>query len=178
MGSLREHLDLSVTSLVAVVLTTAVMYLALVVLLRVWGSRLAVSPASHSMATMVVLGAIVGRASLGLEPDLEAGLFALGTVLVLMLLVGRAVESGARGQAESLVVAGRIHDDTLRRLRLTETDLWSRLRESGVGRLDEIALVILEPSGRLSVFRAGDALEPAAIADVRGADRLPPGLFG
>jgi hypothetical protein len=53
--SLGDQLDLSVTALIAVVVTTAIMYLALVVLLRLWGSRLLVSPASHTMATVVVL---------------------------------------------------------------------------------------------------------------------------
>jgi uncharacterized membrane protein YcaP (DUF421 family) len=167
-----------VTSGVAVVLTTAAMYLALVVLLRFWGSRLLVSPASHTMATVVVLGAIVGRASLSLEPDLEAGVLALATVLVLMQMVGRALERGARRPAEPLVVAGEVRADSLRRLHLTETDLWSRLRQSGVGRLDGIALVLLEPSGQLSVFRDQDALARAAVADVREAEHLPPHLFG
>ncbi len=178
MGTLGDHLDLSFTSLVAVVLTTAVMYLALVLLLRVWGARLLASPASHIMATVVVLGAIVGRASLGLEPDLEAGILALGTVLVMMQVVGVALEHGARRPAEPLVVLGRIRTDNLRRLRITETDLWSRLRQAGVGRLDGTALVVLEPSGQLSVFRTGDLLERAAVADVRDGHDLPDELFG
>jgi uncharacterized membrane protein YcaP (DUF421 family) len=177
MSSLGDQLDLSLTSVVAVVLTTAVMYLALVVLLRVWGSRLLASPASHTMATVVVLGAIVGRASLSLEPDLEAGVLALGTVLVLMHVVGRALERGARRPAEPLVVAGRVRADSLRRLHLTETDLWSRLRSAGVGRLHGVALVLLEPSGELSVFRDGDPLDRAAVVDVRGAGAMPPELF-
>lgn len=177
MDSLGDHLDLSFTSLVAVVLTTAVMYLALVLLLRVWGPRLLASPASHIMATVVVLGAIVGRASLGLEPDLEAGIFALATVLVLMQVVGRAIEHGARRPAEPLVVLGRIRADTLHRVRLTETDLWSRLRQAGIGRLDGIALVVLEPSGQLSVFRTGDALAREAVANVRDSQALPTDLF-
>ena len=72
--SLGDQLALPLTSAVAVIVTTAVMYLALVLLLRVWGPRLLASPASHTMATVVVLGAIVGRASLSLEPDLERAL--------------------------------------------------------------------------------------------------------
>jgi uncharacterized membrane protein YcaP (DUF421 family) len=177
MGSLSDHLDLSFTSLVAVVVTTAVMYLALVALLRVWGPRLLTSPASHIMATVVVLGAIVGRASLGLEPDLEAGILALATVLVLMQFVGRALEHRARRPAEPLVVLGEIRADTLRRLRITETDLWSRLRQAGVGALDGLALVVMEPSGQLSVFRTEDALERSAVADVRDVQSLPRELF-
>jgi uncharacterized membrane protein YcaP (DUF421 family) len=175
--SLGHQLDLSPTAVLAVVLTTAVMYLGLVVLLRLWGARLLANPASHTMATVVVLGAIVGRASLGLEPDLEAGVLALGTVLLLMQLVGRAIERGARRPAEPLVVAGCVQADTLHRLRLTEADLWSRLRHAGVGRLSDASLVLVEPNGELSVFRGGEALERAAVRDVRGSEAFPPDLF-
>lgn len=176
--SLGDQLDLPMTSAVAVVVTTAVMYLALVLLLRVWGPRLLASPASHTMATVVVLGAIVGRASLSLEPDLESGILALATVLVLMYLVGIALSRGARRPAETLVVVGEVQVDVLERLHLTESDLWSRLRRAGVGTLDGVSLVLLEPGGELSVFREGDALDPAACRDVRGGEALPPVLFG
>jgi uncharacterized membrane protein YcaP (DUF421 family) len=176
--SLGDQLALPLTSAVAVIVTTAVMYLALVLLLRVWGPRLLASPASHTMATVVVLGAIVGRASLSLEPDLEAGILALATVLVLMHLVGRAIRRGARRPAETLVVVGEVRRDVLGRLHLTESDLWSRLRRAGVGTLDGVALVLLEPGGELSVFRTGDVLDRAACRDVRGGDELPPVLFG
>lgn len=176
--SLGDQLDLSTTSAIAVVLTTAAMYLGLVLLLRVWGPRLLASPASHTMATVVVLGAIVGRASLSLEPDLEAGVLALLTVLGLMHLVGRAIERGARRPAEPLVVSGQVRGDVLRRLRLTEADLWSRLRRAGVGTLQGVSLVLLEPGGELSVFRDDDTLDRAACRDVRGSDSLPATLFG
>jgi uncharacterized membrane protein YcaP (DUF421 family) len=176
--TLGEQLDLPMTSAVAVVVTTAVMYLALVLLLRVWGPRLLVSPASHTMATVVVLGAIVGRASLSLEPDLEAGILALATVLLLMHLVGRALHRGARRPAEPLVVSGAVRFDVLARLGLTEADLWSRLRRAGVGTLEGVALVLVEPGGELSVFRDEDPLERSACRDVRGSEDLPATLFG
>ena len=67
--------------------------------------------------------------------------------------------------------------DTLRRLRLTEADLWSRLCHEGVGRLRGVALVLVEPNGELSVFRVGEPLERAAVTDVRGSGAFPAGLF-
>lgn len=176
MEHLGHYLDLSPAPALAVVLTTAAMYLLLVWLLHTWGPRLLANPSSHTRATTVVLGAIVGRASLGLEPDLEAGLLALGTVLVIMLALG-GLRGHPRERAEVIVLEGVLQLDTLRRLGLTEGDVWSRLRQAGRGSLDGLALVLLEPSGMMSLLADGMPLRREAVADVRGADQLPSRLF-
>jgi uncharacterized membrane protein YcaP (DUF421 family) len=176
MDHLADNLRLTSYPALAVVLTSAVMYLLLVWLLDRWGPRMLANPSSHTTATTVVLGAIVGRASLGLTPDLEGGVLALGTVLVTMLAVGRFRRT-PRGRAEVIVVAGVMQDDTLRRLGLVESDVWSRLRQAGRGSLEGIGLVLLEPSGVLTLLADDTPLVRDAVADVRGADRLPDALF-
>src|SRR4051794_31216648 len=105
MKHFGDYLHLSSYPALAVVVTTAVMYLLLVWLLHLWGARLLANPSSHTTATMVVLGAIVGRASLGLTPDLEAGALAPGAVLVIMgaLGGGRRV---SRDRAEGFGLGG------------------------------------------------------------------------
>src|SRR5262249_11106363 len=143
MHHFGDYLYLSSSPALAVVVTTALMYLLLVWVLHAWGPRLLANPSSHTTATMVVLGAIVGRASLGLDPDLEAGVLALVTVLVVMVLLGR-LRPRLRDRAEVIVLDGVIQDATLRRLGLTEGDLWSRLRQAGRGSLDGLALALLE----------------------------------
>ncbi len=70
-----------------------------------------------------------------------------------------------------------MQEETLRRLGLTDGDVWSRLRQAGRGSLDGLALVLLEPSGVVTLLPRGVPLERAALADVRGADGLPPHLF-
>jgi uncharacterized membrane protein YcaP (DUF421 family) len=176
--TLGDHLDLSATSALAVVVTTTVMYLLLVLLLRRWGARLSASRSSRSTATIVVLGAIVGRASLGLTPDLEAGLLALVTVLTVMTVLGLRGPTGASGGVAALVVAGRFRDEALRRHHLSEADVWTGLRLRGIGSLNTVALALLEPGGEISVIAAGSPLERRAVADVRDADQLPASLFG
>ena len=123
-----------------------------------------------------MLGAIVGRASLGLEPDLEAGLLALGTVLALMWLLQMSPR-GSRKQAVPLVVLGVIRADALHRHGLSEADLWSRLRQSGHASLDEVAVALLEPSGQISMIATSSPVDRSALADVRGYDELPAALF-
>jgi uncharacterized membrane protein YcaP (DUF421 family) len=176
MSDHGHYLHLSSYPALAVIVTTAVMYLLLVWLLHTWGPRLLANPSSHTTATMVVLGAIVGRASLGLEPNLEAGVLALATVLAVMLLVGR-LRRRQRVGAEVIVLEGVMQPETLRRLGLTEGDVWSRLRQAGRGSLEGLALVLLEPSGMVTLLAEDTLVRREALADVRGAELLPDHLF-
>lgn len=176
MQHVDDYLRLSAAQALAVVLTTAAMYLLLVWLMHTWGPRLLANPSSHTTATMVVLGAVVGRTSLGPVPTLEGGVLVLATVLVVMVLLGR-FRSRQRERAEVIVVDGVMQEETLRRLGLTDGDVWSRLRQAGRGSLEGLALVLLEPSGVVTLLPRGVPLERAALADVRGADGLPPHLF-
>jgi uncharacterized membrane protein YcaP (DUF421 family) len=176
MHRLGDYFHLSFYPALAVIVTTAVMYLLLVWLLHAWGPRLLANPSSHTTATTVVLGAIVGRASLGLIPDLEAGVLSLATVLVLMVLLGR-LRPYRLHRAEVIVLDGVMQEATLRRLGLTEGDVWSRIRQGGTGSLDELALALLEPSGAVTLLPQGISLQRQALADVRGSERLPGHLF-
>ena len=176
MERFGDYVHLSSYPALAVILTTIVMYLLLVWLLHVWGARLLANPSSHTTATMVVLGAIVGRASLGVAPDLEAGLLALGTVLVVMVALGR-LRRLPRDRAEVIVLDGVMQDESLRRLGLTEGDVWSRLRQAGRGSLDGLALVLLEPSGVVTLLVRGVPLTRDAHVAERGAQDLPDRIF-
>jgi uncharacterized membrane protein YcaP (DUF421 family) len=176
MNHFGDYLHLTLAPALAVVVTTAVMYLLLVWLLHAWGPRLLANPSSHTTATTVVLGAVVGRASLGLEPDLEAGVLALATVLIVMVTLGR-LRRHPRDRAEVIVLEGAMQHETLRRLGLSEGDVWSRLRQAGRGSLDGLALVLLEPSGMVTLLTDDVTLQREALADVRDADRLPARLF-
>ena len=176
MKHFGEYLHMSSYPALAVIVTTAVMYLLLAWVLHLWGARLLANPASHTTATMVVLGAIVGRASLGLTPDLEAGVLALATVLVVMVALGR-LRGHPRDRAEVIVLEGVMQVRTLRRLGLTQGDVWSRLRQAGRGSLDGLALALLEPSGVVTLLSAEVPLMREALVDVRGAEDLPNRLF-
>jgi uncharacterized membrane protein YcaP (DUF421 family) len=168
MDAFRHDLTLTFPMAAAVVVTTAVMYLLLVLLLRAWGPRLFASTSPRAWATVTLLGAIVGRASLSVEPTLEGGVLALGTVLVVMLLLQsvRRAGHGPDPSAHALVVNGELQPDALARHHLSERELWIRLRATGRASLADVALVVLEPTGQLSVIPRGATIDPRAVADV------------
>lgn len=178
-----QKLLLTPADAVAVVAATAGMYWALVVLVRLLGQRALARMSSTDLATAVALGAVIGRAALGYTPTLGAGVIALVTLFTMQALAGQ-VRRWARtsrvmdNRPVLLMAAGEVLPENLRRTHLTEEELSPALRLAGVRHRSEIACVVLEPTGELSVLRRGTRLDRALMADVRGAEQLPDELFG
>jgi uncharacterized membrane protein YcaP (DUF421 family) len=162
MANLSDYLTVSTSAVVAVVITTAAMYVAFSLLLRRWGQRLFAHTTSVTWAAAAVVAAIVGRTSLGLEPTLETGLAALATLLVVERLAG--VWWPRPHLAVPLVVSGELQAEGMARLRFAEDALWSVLRERGIGSLSEVAVAAVEPNGRVSVLRAGVPIDLAVLS--------------
>jgi uncharacterized membrane protein YcaP (DUF421 family) len=176
MVNLGYYAGIAPAAAAAVVLSTVTLYAVFTVLIRLGRRRLVASPSSLDVALVVVAGPLVGRASLGRVPTLSAGLIAVGTLLVvrsLVALVSRGKDvARSRHPAPALVVAGEVDHDALRRHGLTVESLWSALRERGVTDPGQVALAVLERTGRISVLRAGQAVHEDALTGVAGAELL------
>ena len=185
MRQLEYYFGMRPLGAVAVVLSTALLYVAFAGLLRWYGQRLFASASSFAVAIATVLGAVVGRATLGRTPTLGGGVLALGTLFVIGTVVGQVRRSRptpeSRHRAVAVMVDGEIDRDALRSRRVDELTVWTALRSAGVRDPAEVALVVLEATGQLSVIRAGDPIHPAMLTGVRHADAVrervgvPPG---
>jgi uncharacterized membrane protein YcaP (DUF421 family) len=174
---LTELFTISPREAAATVIATAGMYLAMLLIVRLVGQRLISSLSSFDLAAVIAFGAIIGRAALGDHPRLMTGVIALCTLVLLQGVVGviRATSFGARVVSVKpvLLMAGsKPITENLGRCHITDAELRSRLRLAGVAHPDEVAAVIFEPSGSISVIRAGRALSKALFADVVGANEL------
>ncbi|WP_279402593.1 YetF domain-containing protein [Arthrobacter sp. JCM 19049] len=115
---------------------------------------------SFDLAAVVAFGAVIGRAILGYTPTLAAGALGLVTLLVLQALTGQ-LRRFPRGRAAVnnkayLLMAGEeFITANLKRTHVSESELLSRLRLSGVRNRSEIACVILEPTGRSAFCAPG-----------------------
>ncbi|WP_158635072.1 YetF domain-containing protein [Tsukamurella asaccharolytica] len=55
---------------------------------------------------------------------------------------------------------------------MSNAELLPHLRQAGVTEMGEVAAVVFESRGTLSVIRAGRTIDPAIMADVVGAEVL------
>ncbi len=163
---------------VRVVLSAIGLYLFVLVLIRFMGQRTMASLSSWDLAAAVALGAVVGRAILGYTPTFVAGALGLVTLLALRALTGQLrrfpkAEAAVNNRAYLLMTGSEIVPANLWRTHVSEQEITARLRLAGIRNRTEIACVILEATGEISVLRAGLPIDPQFLENVKGAELVP-----
>lgn len=160
-----------------VAIATAAIYWVFVVLVRILGQGPLARVSSSDLASAVALGAVIGRAALGRTPNLAGGVVALLTLFAMQALAGQLQRvSRSRRLLDSppllLMAETKILHRNLKRCHMVEDELWPRLRLAGIGSPSDVACVILEPTGEISVIRRGARLDREMMLNVRGIEHL------
>jgi uncharacterized membrane protein YcaP (DUF421 family) len=140
-------------------LRAVVVYVVTVMVVRLGKKRFMGQGTAFDVILGIMLGSIVSRAITGNAPFFPA--LASAAVLVAMhwLLSAVALRWHGfgvmfKGHERLLVRDGRVDRETMRKVHMSERDLWEDLRSNGVSSLEEVAEARLERSGRPSVLRA------------------------
>ncbi|PPG42162.1 DUF421 domain-containing protein [Pseudoclavibacter sp. RFBA6] len=133
-------------------------YVTLIVLIRVSGKRTLTQLSAFDLVVTVSLGSVLATVLLTADVSFLEGVVALLLLLLLQVLMAWAV---ARSRTAQRVITapptlllrdGRVDDEALRRARVSRGDLEQAVRQSGEGDLGQIAAVVLESSGSLSII--------------------------
>ena len=153
-----------------IALRTVVFYIALITVIRLMGKR---QVAQMEPSEFVVTMLVANLATIPLEEleiPVSTGLIAMGTVLVLELLVswGSLKSIGLRrllcGKPVILIDNGKLLAENLRRSRVTLDELSCHLREQGILEIQTVQFAILETNGTITVFPYPH-LQPPTAAD-------------
>lgn len=177
-----ETLALTPIQAVDVVISATGIYCGFFILIRLLGQRTLANLSTFDFAGVVALGAVAGRAVLGYTPTLGAGIIALVTLLVLQAAVGqlRRTRIGARvvrNPPRMLMAGSKVLARNMTGAHVVESELVAKLRSAGIRNRSEVACVILEANGSISVLRKGAAIDRYMLEGVVGADQLPEGFY-
>ena len=161
-----------------VVVSTIGIYVAFLVLIRIAGQRAVAAMSTFDFAAAVAFGAVVGRVILGYTPTVLAGVIGLVTLFGLQAIVSvlrrnPRVDATISNLPQLLMADGQVLHENLRKANIVENELRERLRLAGVRGYEDVACVILERTGSVSVLRRGETISAHLIADVRGREALP-----
>lgn len=171
----------SLPAVLMVAMKAVGVYVALIVFTRLAGLRSFSKMSSYDFAITVAFGSVLASTILSGEPPLLQSIAALAVLFVIQYVISLLrTRSGAVAAAVDngpvLIMAGAdILHDNLRAVRMTEDDLYAKLREANVTRWDQVRAVVMESTGDVSVLHADpDAppLEADLLHGVRRADRL------
>jgi uncharacterized membrane protein YcaP (DUF421 family) len=138
---------------------TAITYVLLMALLRLLGKRMSGQVATLELGVMIVLGAIAS----GAFQVANRGLLPGATLMLTALALQRGLASaGARwlrferwtqGGTKMLVRDGALQLQELRKIGLSQEQLFSALRSRGIRHLGEVRRVYQETTGDFSILR-------------------------
>jgi len=159
MTELLTHLDLPAWNLIA---RAAVVYFAIVLLLRVSGKREVGQMGATELATVLLISNAVQNSMNGGDNSLSGGLISAATLVSLAVLVAylnyrsRFFRTIFEGTPTMVVHNGQILEKALHKERLTKKDLAILMRKQGIHRIAEVQIAVLETDGSLSIIRAGE----------------------
>jgi len=149
-------------TLLDVALRTSVVYFALLIGLRLTGTRQLGQMSTFDLVLLLIIANAVQNAMVGPDTSLTGGLVAAGVligwhrVIDWWRLRSRGVSKLLAGEGIMLIHAGRILDEHCVRAGITHDELRQALREHGVASVQDVMLAVLEPDGAISVVRYDD----------------------
>lgn len=160
-----------------VMIATLGIYLAFMILVKLFGSRVLTSMTASDAVIIIMFGAVAGRVIVGNPPTLAAGVIGLFTLMLLEAAFGtfRQFVKWSKlidRRPVLLVYKGELQEDNMAFAHITERDVNSAVRKAGLGRRTDVQLMILEPTGHISVIRRGQLVDASVFKDVLGSERI------
>lgn len=140
-------------------------YILLIVILRTSGKRTLSKLNAFDFVVTIALGSTLATVLLSKDVPLIEGVLAFAVLAILQFVISwlarriSAVEAIVKSEPRILFRDGAFEPQALRIERLTEEEVRSAVRGSGIGDLKRVAAVVLETDGSLSVISleaAGD----------------------
>lgn len=161
-------------SLVAIVITATGIYLAVILFTRLAGKRSFSKMSSFDFAMTVAVGSLIATTVLSSSVSLWDGIIGLAAIYLLQISVAllrrfKFVKKAVDNSPLLLMEGERIIEKNLKKARVSEDDLRSKLREANVLKLEQVRAVIFETTGDISVLHTEDMneqLESWLIKDV------------
>ena len=151
-------------------------YFTVIVVLRISGKRPLAQLNVFDFVVTVALGSILATALLSSTVSWADGATAFALIAALQFVIAW-VSSRWRGgrriltsEPVLLLSHGVMRPDALRRARLAESEVLQAIRSSGSGDPSDIAAVVIETNGKISVISTEKLGDGSALAGVVGAD--------
>lgn len=145
-------------SAVVTLLAAMVVYSMLVSLLRVSGKRSIGKWNAFDLIVTVALGSTLATVILSRDVPILTGLTAMVALLALQYLISwvsvrsRSLQRLVRARPTLMVRDGRLLEQAMKKERVTDTDILAAVRQRGPGDLRDVAAVVLETDGSLTVL--------------------------
>jgi uncharacterized membrane protein YcaP (DUF421 family) len=154
------------------ILRPIIVYLALVILLRIFGKRELAQLNPFDLVVLLSLSNTVQNAIIGNDNSVSGGLIGAFTLLAVNYLVvrflfkHRRLDQLVEGKPTTLIERGQIQHKNLAKELLSHSELLTVLHRQGFDDVDEVERCVLEPSGTFAVKRKVPAQDDIQYAEL------------
>lgn len=158
-----------------VLLSVALIYLAMLGLVRLVGLRSFSKMSATDFVLTIALGSVLATTVVSKSPSVVLGLCAVASLLFVKwsMALLRSQFPAMRKLADNtplyLMRDGRFVEEQLRRSKVSKTEVHAKLREANVWNYEQVICVVLETTGDVAVLHRSKpdlAISPAIFADV------------
>ena len=166
-----EWFEIDKDQIVGIILSTVIVYIGILALVRLNGLRSFSKMTSHDFATTIAVGSIFGTVIMQREPSAIQGLVAIAMLLLFQSLYSLWRMNRPYNFTENtpllLYSENQFHDKNLERSRLSKSDIYAKMREANVDSIDDVNAVIFETSGDISVLHGHTEFDNKILDGVR-----------
>ncbi len=161
-----------VQGLMRVVVIAIAAYAVLVLVLRIAGKRSLAKLNAFDLVVTVALGSTLATVVLSSDIALLEGLLAFAMLLGLQWIVTRLsiawpqFQRAVRNEPRLLCENGELRQQAMDDERVTRPEIEAAIRNAGIGRMEDVAAVVLETDGSMSVIGRSDQ-PPNLLSGVR-----------
>lgn len=151
-------------------------YAAVIAVLRISGKRTLSKLNAFDFVLTVALGSTLATIAVSPNVALAEGVATLALLVGLQYLIALAsvrlpwLQGVVKSRPTLLVHHGRLRTEALHRERVTHSEILQVVRQEGLSSVGQVAAVVLETDGSLSVVPSIDGPDASALADVSGWD--------
>ncbi|WP_209403464.1 DUF421 domain-containing protein [Pseudozobellia sp. WGM2] len=171
---MSELLELNIPTTYRILVSSFGIYLIVILFTRIAGKRSFSKMSSFDFAMTVAVGSIIATTILSSSVNLIDGIVGLACIYSLQILIaiGRRLDFIKKivDNSPLLLMDGeKILEDNMRKARVSQGDLRSKLREANVTSLSQVHAVIFETTGDISVLHKSQDvdLDVWLLKDVR-----------
>lgn len=144
------------------IISTVFIYSTIIVLTRINGLRTFAKMSSFDFAITIAIGSIIASTLLLEDQSIAKGALALMVLIALQAMVALArkrskrIEKLLTNSPVLLMDGSKILHTNLDATRVSQSDLYAKLREANVTHFDQVIAVVLETTGDMSVLHTGE----------------------
>lgn len=134
-------------------------YCVIFLVIRLSGKRTLSKMNAFDFIITVTMGAVFGSTLLNYQTKLVQGIYVIALLLLFQFTTSllsshfSLMESFLRAQPSLLYYKGMYKDRNLKKERISRAEVVQMVREHGIGKMEDVEAVVLEPNGSLSVIK-------------------------